>query len=323
MDSVEQYRRNFSLIVFGNDLNGLDLSELRVKFTVKRSDVMTPNTAEIRIYNVEQQTALKILTEYGPAVNNNLTLTNKGRVLLQAGYDGNSGVIFAGNIKQVILGRESATDTFVDLVAGDGDRAYNYSVVNTTLDGEVTPSDQVFASVGEMAKKGVTAGHIEELPKQSLPRGKVMFGNARNYLRTVAESSQQTWSIQNEKVTFVPLKSYLPGGRVVLTSKTGLIGTPQQTNEGVNVKCLLNPFIKTGGLIDINEASVSEVKINLNVKGSPANLAAPLSADGVYYVFVVEYEGDTRGVPWYSSMLCLRNDPSANPRNSVQGSYGG
>lgn len=309
MNEAEQYGRTCKLIVFGANLDGLDLSELRIKFSVKRSDTMTPNVADIRVYNLEEKTALRIRKEFT-------------KVVLQAGYEGNFGVIFQGNIKQVILGRESATDTFIDIVAGDGDRAYNFAIVNTTLAAGSTQSDQVTAAAQSMSEKGVTEGHIGEMPPEKLPRGKVMYGNARNYLRDVAQTANKSWSIQDEKITFVSQKSYLPGERVVLTSKTGMIGTPNQTNEGVNVKCLLNPMLKIGGRIQIDNASIARYKINLSVPNSPANIPAPLTADGVYYVLVVEHTGDTRGVDWYSTLVCLNIDVTTNPINSVQVGYG-
>lgn len=317
MDKAQQYIRACKLIVFGLDRNGLDLSELRIKFSVKRSDVQTLNVADIRVYNVSAETASQMFNDYSPTING-VTQATRGRVLLQAGYEGNFGVIFEGNIKQIILGRESATDTFVDIVAADGDIAYNFAVLNTTLAKGSTQESQVTAAVATMAPKGVTAGHVGEMPTEALPRGKVMYGNARNYLRNVAQNTQKTWSIQDGKVTFVPVKSYLPGERVILTSNTGMIGAPQQTNEGVNVKCLLNPLIKVSGQIQIDNASVQRFKINLSVPNSAANIVADLVADGVYYVMVIEHNGDTRGVDWYTSLVCITMVLSGNAFNSVQ-----
>lgn len=303
-----QYLRTCTLLVSDKTGKALDLSALRIKFSVKRSDTMTPNVADIRVYNLEEQTAFKIRNEFS-------------NVILQAGYPGNVGVIFQGNIKQVIIGRESATDTFIDIIAGDGDRAYNFAIVNTTLAKGVTQTDQINASINAMSPKGVTAGHMSEQPTAQLPRGKAMFGNSRNYLRDAALTSRASWSIQNEKVVFVAQKAYLPGERIVLTSKTGMIGTPQQTNEGVNVKCLLNPNIKISGHIVIDNKSVQLLKINLSVPNSPANIPAPVTADGTYYVLVAEHTGDTRGVDWYTSLICLNIDVSSNPINSVQTGY--
>jgi len=311
-----QYDRYCSLIVYGSDLDGIDLSKLRIKFSIKRSDSLTPNIADIRVYNLDLETALQIRNRFDPSVMNK----NRGRVLLQAGYQGNFGAIFNGNIKQIILGRESATDTFIDIIAGDGDRAYNFSVVNTTLAAGSTQADQINAVVTSMSQNGVTQGHIGEIQNAQLPRGKVMYGAAKDYAKSVASNTGTSVSIQNERLTYVKRTSFLPGQAIELTSNTGMIGTPNQTNIGVNVKCLLNPLIVIGGRIQINNASVQKLKIDLNIRDAKqiaTSIPAPLTADGVYYVLAAEHSGDTRGVEWYTSLVTLNISVSSNPNNAV------
>lgn len=308
LTATYQYIRVSNLIVFGNDNKGLDLSELRIKFAVKRSDTMTPNVADIRVYNLADETAKKIRKEFN-------------QVIFQAGYPGNIGVIFKGNIKQVIIGRESATDTFIDIVAGDGDRAFNFTTLNTTLAKGSSAQDQINSVIDAMKKKGVSAGYISEMPTEKLPRGKVLYGAAKNYLRNIAQDANKSWSIQDEKINFIPIQSYLPGQIVTLTSKTGMIGTPQQTNIGVNVKCLLNPRIAVGTRIKIDNDSIQRFKIDLSVPNSAANIPAPLTADGTYYVMVAEHQGDTRGVDWYTTLICINMNVTTNPLNTVQVGY--
>lgn len=307
--SSEQFMRKCTLLVSDRSGDGFDLSLLRIKFIVKRSDTQTPNTAEIRVYNLEEQTAHRIKKEFS-------------KVILQGGYESNFGVIFAGNIKQVLEGRENGTDTFIDIIAGDGDLSYNFGIVNATIAAGSSQKDQIEKAVGAMnSVGGVTSGNISNLPETKLPRGKVMYGMARDYLKQSADSSDQTWSIQDGKVQFVPLTSYLPSEAVVLTAKTGLVGVPQQTNEGVNLKCLLNPVIKIGGRVQLNNKDIARLKIDQANPTSPANVPAPITADGVYYVLVIEHVGDTRGNEWYSTLTCLNLDVTTNPINAVQVGY--
>lgn len=324
VDGSQQFLRTISLVVFDNNLNGIDLSKLRIKFSVKRSDTQTPNIADIRIYNLSQDQANSLFSTLAPKTIDTTTglTVNRGHVILQAGYVGNYGVIFQGNIKQIIIGRESATDTFVDLNCGDGDNAYNFAIVNTTLAKGSTAMDQLNAASASMKSYGVTLGNTGVMPPTQLPRGKVLFGNSRDCMRRISQSTNQSWSIQNQKITFIPKKSFLPGQIIELTSATGMIGTPQQTNTGVNVKCLLNPLIQMGGRIKINNASIQRYKLNLAVPLSAENTPAPLNADGVYYVFVAEYTGDTRGIEWYTTLSCLTVDITTNSLNSVQPGYG-
>lgn len=301
---TEQFGRVFKLLVSDAKGESLDLSNLRVKFAIKKSSAETPNVADIRVYNVDLEFAQLIKKQFT-------------KVIMQAGYVANFGVIFSGNVKQIIIGRESATDTYVDIIAGDGDQAYNFAIVNTTLAKGSSQADHLNAATAAMTTQGTTAGFTSALPTTKLPRGKVMFGTARDHIRTIADSSGCSWSIQDEQIEFVKQTTYLPGTAVVLTSKTGIVGTPQQTNQGVNLKCLLNPKIKSGRRIQIDNKSIEQLKINFAVPGSPANLPAPLTADGVYYVLVVEHSGDTRGVEWYSNLITLNVSVTSNPLNSV------
>lgn len=323
MSGGYQYIRNFNLTVFGSNLKGLDLSMLHCKFSVKRSTNQTPNVADIRVYNLDYDTALKIQNEYGPKKSSGGFLAQvQGYVLIQGGYDTNHGVIFKGNIRQVIIGRESATDTFIDLNCGDGALAYNYSVVNTTIVGGSSLNDQFGQIAKPMYGLGLSQGTAPDLGSTVLPRGKTLWGASKDYFRTLSSQTGHTWSIQNNQLQFIPQKSYAPGITVTLTSKTGMIGTPQQTNIGVNVVCLMNPNINPGRTIKIDNKSVAQIKIDLGNPKDPANTAPPLTADGVYYVLVIESTGDNRGVDWYSKLICCTVNASTNPINSIPVSYG-
>jgi hypothetical protein len=305
-----QYKRHFNLTVYGTNLNGLDLSALHCKGTIKRSSNMTPNCADIRIYNLDADTALQIKKQFT-------------KVVIQGGYDSNYGVIFKGNIKQAIIGRESAVDTFIDLNCGDGDLAYNYAIVNTSLKSGSAMSDQFNQISQPMAALGTTAGANQPAFQPTvLPRGKTMWGNSKDYMRTFAQQNQLTWSMQHEQIDFIPMQGYAKGVTVVLTSKTGMIGTPQQTNIGVNVVCLMNPLINPGRTIKIDNKSVAQLKIDLGNPKDPVNLAPPLTADGVYYALVVEQTFDNRGIDWYSKLICCTVNPSVAGINSVPVSYG-
>lgn len=305
MTNQLQYIRKCNLLVAGAGKDGLDLSNLRIVFKIKKSDAQTPNTAEIRVYNLAEETAKQIKKEFN-------------RVILQAGYESNYGVIFDGNIKQVRIGRENGVDTYIDIAAGDGDDAYNYAVVNTTLAAGAKQSDQIDAAAGSMSSRGVSKGYVAGTGEASLPRGKVMYGMARDYLRQSAEASDTTWSVQDGKLQFVPRTEVLPNQAVVLNSKTGLVGQPEQTNDGIKAKCLLNPMLKIGVRVKIDEKDVAEAKLPDTSKDSEANKPAAISSDGIYRLLVVEYSGDTRGTDWYADLVCLDVDASAPAGKQVK-----
>lgn len=313
LDTSSQYDRQCSLQVFGlNNDKGIDLSNLRIKFAIKKTSNKTPNSADIRVYNLNQETAVLIRNKFNT-------------VKLKAGYPGNIGIIFQGTIKQVILGRETSTDTFIDIVASDGDEAFLFAYVNGTVGGNGTGAkqlDQINKAIEAMKPYGVTQGYVNLDSTEQLPRGKSMYGNATNYLTNVANTTRQDWSIQNGKVQFVSLTSYLPGEVIILKSNTGLIGTPQQTNQGVNMKCLLNPLLQIGGRVQIDNSSVQELKINLEItdpKKIIENTPPKLNQDGTYFILAQEHTGDTRGQEWYTSLITLYVNLTSNPAYSVMG----
>lgn len=298
---TDQYLRKASLIIGENAGDALDLSELRFSFVVKRGDFQTPNSARIRVYNMNPDTMARVQKEFK-------------RVVLQAGYGGNFGLIFDGTVVQTRRGRTSQVDTHLDITAADGDAAYNFAIVSTTLAAGSTAQDHFNVAAQAMAKHGVGVGYTAGLQSNPLPRGKVMFGMARDFMRGVARATQTTWSIQDGKIVVIPETSYMPGEIPVINSDTGLIGLPVQTQNGVQVRTLLNPSLKIGTIIQLDNKAVQQYEYGLSVENQPSNdfvrSQNPLNPDGFYYVMVAEHTGDTRGNDWYSDLICLSTDPT-------------
>lgn len=317
--TIPQYLRKASLLIGGPDGHALELSELRFQFAIRRGDLQTPNTADIRVYNVSDQTADRI-RQLQPQ-------PEFTRVVVQGGYEGNFGVLFDGEIKQVRRGRESSTDTYIDITAADGDSAYNYSVTAVSLVAGSTPKDAVSAILKDMATHGVTEGYIPPLQGNPLPRGKVIYGMSKDELRKIAKNTRTAWSIQDGKLTMIPESAYIEGDIPVITSATGMIGLPEQTQNGINVRVLLNPNIKIGQAVKIDNKSIQGYRYGLGVKQGLSNentaMLAKTNSDGLYYVMRADHQGDTRGQAWYSDLLCLAIDATITPDIQLQFPVGG
>lgn len=302
-----QYLRKLSLVV-GAGGTGLELGELRVVFQTHKADYETPNHAEIRVYNLAEDTARRISGEFT-------------KVVLQAGYEGNFGLIFGGTIRQARRGRENGVDTFLDLLVSDGDKAYNYAVVNSTLAAGATQADMAKAAMAPMQEHGVTPGYIPDLGGQALPRGVAMYGMARSYLRDTADTTDTSWSIQDGKVQMIPRQGWLPGDALELTAETGLVGMPEQTEQGIKVRCLLNPRLRVGSRIKLNNESIQRIKSDLRI--GAFQKAPRINSDGLYRVLAVEFKGDTRGQDWYADSICVGIDDSAPIGSKLIDSNGG
>jgi len=286
---TQQWLRKVSLIVGNASGQGLDLSQLHIRFTIFSATTQSPNHTTIRVYNVADATAKRLQQEFQ-------------QVFLQAGYDSNFGLIFSGSIKQIRKGRENATDTFVDIIAADGDEAYNWSVVNTTLAAGWSQTDYHAALIQSMSPYGVSAGYAPMFAPSKLPRGKVCYGMARDYMRQLAGAAGMQWTIQDGKLHMVPVAGYLPNEAIVLTSDTGMVGVPTQTVDGILVKCLLNPNIVPGSRVHIDNASIQQAA--LSVDYTATNYFPSLDDDGLYKVYAMTQTGDTRGPAFYTDMIC-------------------
>lgn len=273
---------------------GIDVSEQRIVFSVKKDNSETPNSAEIKVYNLSADTQARIRAEYDT-------------VSLQAGYEGNFGLIFTGSVKQFGTGIENSTDSFLHIFSGDGDEGYNFGVINASFG-----AGQTNRQLTDVASKalGVNVGEIGLSDAKSV-RGRAVFGMARKVMRDLAKSNNADWSIQDGAIQVLGTNTPASGGLAyVLNSNTGLIGTPEQTNDGIKAQCLLNPALKIGSAVQINEASIklaSPVQTTAKSAGKDKTPAV-ISADGFYKVIEVSFAGDTRGREWYSNIVCLDLD---------------
>ncbi|WP_427183523.1 phage protein [Bordetella bronchialis] len=306
---TDQWLRQASLIVADDAGNGLDISQLRLRFVVTRGDIRTPHNASIRVNNLSAQTAQRIRDEFT-------------RVQLQAGYPGTMSTVFQGDIVQKRLGREDALNTYLDIAAVDGDKAYNFGVINTTLAAGWTFQDMYEAILKVLKPYGIVAGYAPPFPGIRNPRGKAMFGMVRDQLQLLAQALNSSWYVQDDKLNIVPLYGYIDGEAIVLTSKTGMVGMPQKNlNGGISVRCLLNPAIAPGRLVQLDNASIQDAVISVDY--TAINFVPQTDADGFYRVLAVNHIGDTRGQEWYSEIVCLARDDPGPPNAALLGFVNG
>lgn len=304
--SGRQWIRNWRIMIGSSSGENMDLSKLRMRFKVSYATPQHPTFADITITNVGEQTANKVDKENVP-------------VSLECGYENRLQLIFKGEAVYKRYGRENPTDTYLNVIAKSGDKAYNHAHVSTTLAAGHTFKDQLKVATDAMKEHGVEVGHMAELDSRKFPRAITLFGMARDVLRRVAMANDASWTIHNGKVQMIKNKEGLPGGDViVISSETGMIGRPVQTFKGIEVRTLLNPQIGPGSKIKIDEKSIERVSFAPSqtsfaeagggtgrpLDQAPLTWAQPLSTNGEYTVTSVEHTGDTRGQEWYTDIVC-------------------
>lgn len=331
------------------------LGDLKVDFKIVTHVQSKGSTAEIKIYNLSTETR-------------NAIMSGKYKKLrLIAGYTGilpdnneeepvipdymvgkaienppvksggpNYGEIFSGEIRYAFIDKiaskestQASPESVLKIQAIDGHQAAMEATVNTTVAAGYDASAIHRLTLRSFNPYGVTAGATGTMPPTRFPRGRVLYQTASQVMDNVAAQCRATWQFVDGKLQMVPEESYLER-IVVLNSQTGMIGSPELTTEGVNIKCLIDPTLRLHGLVHINQAALNSTRnamesVNraaaeereaaskgnkVQPQGEQKNAQPPadIAADGVYIVKGITYEGDTRDKNWYMTLTCIVRD---------------
>lgn len=275
-----QYKRSYSLIINDNE-KIRTLTELKIEFEVTKSLRGFPNQAKIKIYNPSPDTESTLR-------NNDVLLT------LNAGYENAVDLLFTGQLRNVTQERQGV-DRIITVFAADGRKDWETSFYNKTLSDKITIKQTIeeLAATFVSTATGVLLGLEAKADKL---RGQTLSGKTSDLLDQLAEDYDFEWSIQDGSFVTVPITEAIDKNDIiVLTSNTGMIGTPTITREGVTVKALLNPRITPNRLIQIKSEGTIVSLGNLffeNVRST--------TADGIYKVYELIHKGDSRGTDWFT-----------------------
>lgn len=294
-----QWKRK-AQVVIGKTGRGLLVENLRIAFEVTKTVDSAPNTAVIKIWNLNPDNENRIKNEYD-------------EVLLNAGYEDSMRLVFRGNIKHVYRYREG-NDYITEIEAADGDKDFQSAVMNVTLAAGTTNQQLVERAVGSFSS--TKQGYVD-VPSKPRLRGKVVTGNTRTVLNEVARDSGANWSIQDGQLTIVPADKMLPNTAIVIRADTGMLSSPEVNDKGVEVECLLNPQIAVNGAIKLDNAGIKAQrtkerqktkKSGERVVDDPEKVTgdvARLAPDGLYKAIKVIHQGDTRGKDWQTRVLSV------------------
>lgn len=297
------YGRRYRVIVEGAAGNALDVSDLRCTFDIKKTYAMEPNQSSVTIYNLSPKTENALIAE-------------GQRIIVEAGYEGEQyGLIFDGNVLQPIRSKESATDYALTLLGLDGDRYLAYGFVNVALVAGQT-ARTVLETCAQKSTVPADMGQISaNLGSKPLPRGKVLFGMARDYLRQISRGNSAAFSIQDGKIV-IQDPAWLADEIFSLSPTSGLIGYPEQTEYGMSCRMLLNPRLKIGSPVHIDNSLIRGRRYQ------SGQGIRQLDSDGIYKIITLRHFGDTHGADWYTEIEtvaqagivpAMMTDPQVNP----------
>ena len=252
-----------------------DAPGLRVRFKVTKTREKNPNPAEITVTNLSDSRRKSLQT--------------KGvRVMLEAGYVGTGlSRIFAGDARTIDHIREGA-DWSSLIKCGDGERAFRFARSAESFAPGVKAGD-VLRYLGKQLglDTGNLAREAAKLDAIRFDQGYAVWGPVQTQIDRLLSSLGWTYSIQDGTLQVLKRGEVLEGLLVPeITPATGLIGSPEMGTPEVKgkpalckFKCLLTPT-RPGALIKLRSDRY----------------------DGRLVVKKCEFEGDSSGGPWYTTV---------------------
>ena len=279
-----KYKRSVNLTVFkASGGQGISVSDLRIVFEITKDQLGYPNLAMIDIWNLNRDNQSRVKNIFD-------------KVLLNAGYDENDGLIFRGEIRNVLKVRQGP-DLITRIWAGSNDRGIKEGFLNYTAGSNT----QIRSIIEEAAKTfdDVVIGRIDELVGSNKIKGESFSGSTRQILDRLKNDYGFDWFVDDGKLNVLTPTGTLntPQTAVVISSTTGMLRVPAITERGVLVTTLLDHNIKIGKLIKV-KSQTTEVQLgNLFFRNIDRTLG-----EGVYKAIKIIHKGDTHGPLWQTTV---------------------
>ena len=281
----------------------LDLSDFHIYFHISQPTSETPKSAEIYIYNMSKSTMDELCGT------DNQKISSK--VILEVGYEGSAlEILFKGEVFQYRRGRDNQTDTWLCILAVSGKIVKTEKVVGIAVPAGTTIDQTKNMLLKEYEGAGLQLGHTPELSDQRLIRGRVIFGSLDANMQQFSKDNNLAYTLSDDEIHMRVVDRYTIEPLHILTPKTGVIGMPQLTMDGLNVTCLLNPKLKWGGRVqvDMTNMQTESYDVAWGSEGVDQPFKNPTLASGVNGMFIIcsaEHSGDNRGADWYTNLVCV------------------
>ena len=245
------------------------------------------------------------------------TIEEGFQISVYGGYEqGQYGHIFTGDVLQIIRNREDGINYRLEILAMRGVGAFDFNHVRSTIAAN-SDSREVIQAVCKNADEKIEVGEISEnLSKQTLPRGKVLFGTPGKYLRDIAIANNARFGLNDEdKAEVACITDEIPEGKVLyLTPTTGLVGTPKYTDNGIQIKMLLEPRIKIESLVKIDNELIQRQLVSVGSDGKAqtgVQQKSQFEESGEYKVISFAHSMDTFGDEWMTEVVGLSQNGRA------------
>ena len=290
---------------------------LRIRFMVEMTLTLAYWQATVDIYNLSASTANQMANGAANVWKFRQPVITGDWVTLSAGYkpsatgsfNADSNVIYTGQILQPIWTRENVVDYVLRLrcITSLADSALNqvaFSVekgktdldatnlicARCGIDADIDASSQVVLGESKYSRGQVIQGRPAEAMRQ-ITRNNNLFSWINQDGLHVRSFDQKSMATVVAKFAYGTSQSDTSNVSASTPIKRTLIGTPQQTQEGIVFQVLMDPSVKIGDVVQL-ASGVLFAPFQFQY-GKDYNV--PASQDGKYVVAGIRHIGDSRG----------------------------
>ena len=285
------YNRNVEVNVTAGYLKH-KFTDLHVEFEVLMNRNSKPNQAKISIYNLAKKTR-GLFSEQHQSVEFKASYGDVDPILL-----------FWGSTTNVVHSHPGV-DWKTTIYAGDGQKEFTSTTFSKTYSAGTLLMQVLRDLTDAMGLQAnidlVTNGLVTKKSFKSF----TCEGLAKTCLDQTCEANSLSWSIQNGMIEIQSVDDPPLGGAlaVILSTDTGMIGSPKITADGVQVTSLLNPAIRPSRFIQIKAMQT------VNQFGKLMEVKTPdTSANGTYMTDRSMFIGDNFGGRFDVEAECFRKN---------------
>lgn len=243
-----KWKRTYTLTVEGtNDTHVIEYP-LTLTFNISRNVLASANTAHITIYNLREAVRRDIFQDRFDLP----SIANLRTIQLEAGYENEPSLptIFRGDIRWAYSYRVGV-NWLTEIEAFDNGGAILNGQYSTTRGAGWNVRDVLKDIIGSMP--GTSVGAISDFTSQN-SRGLTLVGNSWDLVNRVVKIDGSAF-IDNGSAHVLKPNDYIDGYNAefpLITSETGMKGTPRRYNSVLEVPVIFEPRAKVGQIVEIN-----------------------------------------------------------------------
>lgn len=274
------------------DTAGGDRDGLRITFQVTHFAGGAFSIAEITIYNVNRYSTRQMLGDG--------TAKKYEFISLEAGYESQFGAIFSGQITnaQRVL-EEGGSTRGVRFFCRSTAKERDQNLINVTLAPETDPVQIIEECARPFGAEIQFYGDFANLKKRS--RGTVLQGSPTSCMNELAETYAFDWMVENGAMKIIKRGFAMRDQVYVISSDTGMIGSPVVSDTEVGIRCSLNPKLRLGDTIKLESMAPRFEFSGAFYYDIPRTIG-----EGYYKINSLVFAGDSHGDQWENQLGCLR-----------------